>query len=98
MRILNALIAKWQSKTPEEKAKMILHGIIVVGGSVVGNTIGDKCAEGRGKIESACVRVTGCVLGGAVADFAGKASDDYVDQIGGMIRKLKKDKEDNADA
>ena len=98
MRILNALIAKWQSKTPEEKVKTILHGIIMIGGSVVGNTIGDKCAEGRGKIESSCARVTGWVLGGAVADFAAKASDEYVDQIGGMIRERKKDKEENADA
>ena len=98
MRILNALINKWQSKTPEEKVKMILHGIIMMGGGTIGNTIGDKCAEGRGKIESACVRVTGLVLGGAVAEVAAKASDEYVDQFGTMIRERKKDKEENADA
>lgn len=98
MRILNALMANWKRKTTEEKIKTILHGIIVIGGSAIGNTIGDKCAEGRGKIESACAHVTGWVLGGAVADVAAKASDEYVDQIGGMIRERKKDKEENADA
>lgn len=98
MRLINALIAAWKCKSTEEKIKTVMHGILMIGGGAVGNTIGDKCSAGRGRIESACARVTGWVLGGVVADTAAKASDEYIDQVSGMIRERRKEKEGTADA
>ena len=96
MRLINALIAAWKTKTTEEKIKTVMHGILMIGGGAVGNTIGDKCAAGRGKLEGACARVTGWVLGGVVAEKASKASDEYVDQFGNLIRERRKAKEEQA--
>lgn len=96
MRIINALLAKWHTKTTAEKIKTVLHGIVMIGGGVVGNTIGDKCSEGRSKVEQACARVTGWALGGTVANVAAKATDEYVDEINELIQARKEKKEDNA--
>lgn len=99
MRIINALLAAWHTKTTAEKIKTVLHGIVTIGGSVVGNTIGDKCSEGRGKVEQVCARVTGWALGGAVANTASKSVDEYVDTINELVQARKeKNKEESANA
>ena len=100
MRLLNALKAEWKSRSTAEKIKLIMHGILMIGGSTVGNAIGDKCSEGRSRIERGCVRVTGWILGGVIADTSAKALDQYVDECDEMIkaRKEKKAKEEEADA
>lgn len=89
MRIINALLANWNTKTTAEKIKTVLHGIVMIGGSVIGNEIGDKFSEGRTRLESACVRVTGWALGGTVAKIAADSMDETVDQIDGMMRDRK---------
>ena len=89
MRIINALLANWNSKTTSEKIKTVLHGVIMVGGSVIGNGIGDEFSAGRGKLESACVRVTGWALGGVVAETAVKSMDETIDQIEGLVNDRK---------
>lgn len=98
MRLINALLAKWNTKTPAEKAKMILHGIIMIGGGAIGNGIGDKFAAGRNKLESACVRVTGWALGSAVAEIAADSADEFVDQVDGLVSGRNKKEEDSANA
>ena len=99
MRIINALLAAWHTKTTAEKVKMVLHGIVMIGGGVVGNTIGDKCSEGRGKVEQVCARVTGWALGGAVGNVAAKATDEYVDAINVLVQARKeKNGEESANA
>lgn len=98
MRLINALIAAWKCKSTEEKIKTVMHGILIIGGGAVGNTIGDKCSEGRGRLEGACARVAGWVLGGVAADTAAKASDEYIDQFSELIRERRKAKEGTADA
>jgi hypothetical protein len=96
--IINKLLAAWHTKTPAEKAKMIFHGIIMIGGGVVGNTIGDKCSVGRGPVQSTCARVTGWALGGAVANVAAKSMDETIDSIDELIQSRKNNKEDAANA
>lgn len=97
MMILNALMAAWKTKTTAEKAKMILHGIAMIGGGAIGNTIGDKCSAGRPRVEGVCAKLTGCFLGGAVAEVAAKQMDETVDAIDGLIQK-KKNKEEASNA
>ena len=96
--LINKLLAAWHTKTPAEKAKTIFHGIVMIGGGVVGNTIGDKCSAGRGPIETACARVTGWALGGAVANVAAKSMDETIDSIDALIQSRKNNKEDAANA
>lgn len=96
--IINKLLAAWHTKTPAQKAKTIFHGIIMIGGGVIGNTIGDKCSAGRGRVQSACARVTGWALGGAVADVAAKSMDETIDAIDMLAKSGKKAKEDAANA
>ena len=96
--IINKLLAAWHTKTPVEKAKTIFHGIIIIGGGVVGNTIGDKCGAGRSRLESACARVTGWALGGAVTGVAAKSMDETIDSIDTLIQSRKNNKEDTANA
>lgn len=96
--IINKLLAAWHTKTPAQKAKTIFHGIIMIGGGVVGNTIGDKCSAGRGPVQSVCARVTGWALGGAVADVAAKSMDETIDAIDALVQSRKNDKEDAANA
>ena len=97
MRIINALLANWNSKTTTEKIKTVLHGLLIVGGATIGNGIGDKFSEGRSKIESACVRVTGWALGGVVAETAVKSMDETIDQIESLVND-RKNKEGSANA
>lgn len=89
MRIINALLANWNSKTTTEKIKTVLHGIIMVGGAVIGTGIGDKFSAGRGKLEGFCVHVTGMALGSVVAETATKSMDESIDQIEGLINDRK---------
>ena len=51
MRFLNTLKAEWNSRSTAEKIKLVMHGILMIGGATVGNAIGDKCSEGRSCIE-----------------------------------------------
>lgn len=96
MRIINALLATWKTKTTEEKIKTVLHGIAMIGGGVVGNAIGDKCMpSANGPVSRACVRVTGFALGGVVAEAAAKNMDETVDQLSGLVKSRK---EEHADA
>lgn len=96
-RFLNALMAEWKTKTGAEKAKTILHGVIMIGGGVIGNSIGDRCSVGRSKVENACVRVTGWALGSAITGVAAKAMDETIDQFDGLL-KDRKDREGSANA
>lgn len=97
--LINKIQAVWHTMSAADKIKMVLHGIVTIGGSVVGNTIGDKCSEGRGKVEQVCARVTGWALGGAVANAASKSADEYVDTINKLIQARKeKKKEESANA
>ena len=89
MRIINALLANWKTKTTAEKIKTVLHGIAMIGGGAIGNEIGDKFSEGRTRLESACVRVTGWALGSVVAETASKSMDESIDQIEGLINDRK---------
>lgn len=97
MMILNALMAAWKTKTTAEKAKMILHGIAMIGGGAIGNTIGNKCSEGKKPVVAFCARMTGGFLVGAVADVTIKQMDETVDAIDGLIQK-RKNKEEASDA
>ena len=91
MRIINALIANWKTKTTAEKVKTVLHGIAMIGGSVIGNAIGDKCSEGKKPIEAACVKLTAAALGGAVTGVAVKQMDETVDGNNDIIQKRKEE-------
>lgn len=97
MRIINALLANWNSKTTTEKIKTVLHGIIMIGGGVIGAGIGDKFSEGRSKLEGFCVHVTGMALGSVVAESAVKSMDESIDQIEGLIND-RKNREGTANA
>lgn len=98
MRIINALLATWKTKTTEEKIKTVLHGIAVIGGGVIGNAIGDKCNEavsdGTGpmrQVNKFCTKITGIALGSVVAETAAKSMDETVDQFAGLIRGRKEE-------
>lgn len=97
MRIINALLANWKTKTTEEKIKTILHGITMIGGSVIGTAVGDQCAEGKGPVSAVCAKVTGIALGGIVADKAAKYMDETVDQFSELLKE-RKNKEGTANA
>lgn len=96
--LINKIQTAWHTMSAADKIKMVLHGIIMIGGGAVGNTIGDKCGAGRSKLEQACARVTGWALGGAVAEVAAKAADETVDQLNDLIQSRKNNKEDAANA
>ncbi len=92
MRIINALIAEWKTRTTAEKAKLILHGIAMIGGGAIGTAIGDKCAEGKRPLTAFCTKITGIALGSAAADKAAKTLDETVDSIDTLIRERKESK------
>lgn len=98
MRVINALLAKWNTMTTADKVKTVLHGIIMIGGGAIGNGIGDKFAAGRNKLESACVRVTGWALGSAVAEIAADSADEFVDQVNDLVSGRNKKEEGSANA
>ena len=98
MRIINALIADWKCKTTAEKIKTVLHGISMIGGGVIGNAIGDKCADaaGRGPISKTCTKLTGLFLGSVAAEMAAKSMDETVDTFDQLIQNRKKEEKANA--
>lgn len=100
MRIINGLLAAWHEKTTAEKIKMVLHGIVMIGGGAIGSTIGDKCAAGKGRITGVCTKVTGFALGSVVADAAAQSLDKTVDAFDELIQDRKndcqKEEEENA--
>lgn len=91
MRIINALMASWKTKTTAEKIKTVLHGIAMIGGGAIGGTIGDKCSAGRKPVEAICAKLTAAALGGAVTGVAVKQMDETVDTINALIQKRKEE-------
>ena len=95
MRILNALMAEWKTRTTAEKIKLVLHGIAMIGGGAIGGMIGDKCAAGRGPMTSVCTKITGFALGSAISDAAAKSMDETVDTFNELIKARQKSKTAN---
>lgn len=97
MRLWNALVANWKTMSTAEKVKTVLHGLVMIGGGVIGNGIGDTFSAGSKPVAKACAKVTGFALGGVIADAAAKNLDETVDTFDQLI-KARKNKEENANA
>ena len=99
MRIINGLLAAWHTKTTAEKIKTVLHGMVMIGGGAVGNTIGDKCAVGKDRVTSVCAKITGLALGSVAAEVAAQSLDQTVDKFDELIQAMKNShKEEETDA
>lgn len=97
MRLWNALAANWKTKSTAEKIKTVLHGLVMIGGGVIGNGIGDTFSAGSKPVAKACAKVTGFALGSVIADVTAKNLDETVDTFDQLI-KSRKNKEENANA
>ena len=70
MGFLNKMIANWKAKTTTEKISFVLEAIAKIGGGMIGAAKGREWSEGRGRLSSACIRITATGLGAAAGDIA----------------------------
>lgn len=90
MNILKKLWLNWKSMPTAEKINIVIDTICGVGGAAGSLVAGAKLADGKGKLESACIRITAAGLGIAAADVASQAlKETYGECAVKLIEKAK---------
>ena len=88
--IFHKLCSTWKSTPTIKKLSLILDIICGVGGTAGALVAGAKLSEGKGKLESLCIRTTAFGLGIAASDVASKAlKESYGDIAAEVIDRAK---------
>ena len=99
MAILKKMWLNWKSMPTVEKIGTIIDVICGVGGSAGALVAGAKLSEGKGKIESACIRITTAGLGIAAAEVASKElRDTYGECAAKIIDKIRETPKESKEA